>query len=218
MQGLHSVFSVQKWRETCQLSLPWSSYWNRSPAPVGKAVFAAFVPAGAGKIVICALPSGVACPELIAILQYEMQLVGNDFHWLPGRAGFARLGFLTHASVLEHVKVLGLVVGLKVEDKRIGRPVAQIIAAGVELGTAGDDGLEYSVLRSHVEVTARTTNIHYGRSPHLDIDVAFGLRVLNGIVGLEQHRELVGGEGTVRLIDSCVQKNSLTRVLLNGAT
>ncbi len=49
-----------------------------------------------------------------------------------------------------------------------------------------------------------------------DVDVALGLRVLHAIVGFEQHRQLVGGEGAVGLVDCGVEKRGLARILLDG--
>ena len=63
--------------------------------------------------------------------------------------------------------------------------MAQIVAARVVPRAAGDDGLLNGVLGAHVQVAARTANVDDGRAAHFDVDVALGLRVLNGVVRLE---------------------------------
>ena len=62
------------------------------------------------------------------------------------------------------------------------------VAVAVELRSAGNDRLLHGVLRPHVDVAARSRDIDDGGAAALDVDIAFGNRVLHRVVGLKEQR------------------------------
>jgi len=146
-----------------------------------------------------------------------MELVGGNFHGLPCGAWLARLRVLPHTGVLQHVEQLGLIVSLEVEDKGVGRTVAQVLASGVVLCATGYDGLQYGILRPHVEIASWPADVYDGRSANLDVHITFRLCVLNGVVRLELHGQLICGKSAVRLINRGVQKYRLPWISLDGS-
>ena len=97
----------------------------------------------------------------------------------PGEPGLPGCGLLPHARVLHHVKDARLIVGIEVENESVRRTVGQVVAAGVELRAAGHDGLLHRILRSHIEIAARTGDVHDGRSADFDVDIALRCGVLH---------------------------------------
>ena len=73
----------------------------------------------------------------------------------PGEPGLPGWGSCRMRAFFTMWKILGLVVGLEVENEGVGRTVAEVVAASVVLRAAGDDGLLHGILRAHVEVAAR---------------------------------------------------------------
>ena len=90
-------------------------------------------------------------------------------------------------------------------------PLVQVVAVGDELRASRQDRLLHAVVRSHVYVAVRTIDVDHGWAAALDMDVAFGDRVLHRVVRLEKHGDLVRSQGTRGLLNAGIEQDGLPR-------